>query len=269
MPGLHKVPAILLAIMQLRPVGVYLVVSGLVYVAIGFGFCSLFSLLLLIFTRQQGSALPGSAALSTDPVFNAVTIAMSGAFGLLCVWAAETASGVWRLRRWALLSARVQAAGLACIGLVFLLATLLALQARHQHSPAGTASAHVLNVGIAIFAACSAFLLAFAVSLLVYLAGKTIRGLFAAPFSAAELMEDAKRSPFSLFLIAFHSLFSTLSYFWLVFIPVPLFLFGLAVNGVGARILDFTLAALDLAFAWGLFRYRTGLASALSAIRAS
>lgn len=241
-----------------RPIGVVL---SAVLILLG----SLFELLLafsmvlagVYLHKQIGSGgLPNVPATALPPAWMpAFLYGICAFFIALAVWGIVTAVGLIRLRRWARYSVLVIGGGLALIGLVSSL-MMLAMMAVPIPAAAGVdaAQAHtaqaVSRIVFGVIAVFYGILCAVGVSWLVYFNREKTRAAFAGTMGDA--LESSR--PFLISVIAVLSMIGAGGCLLMVFVPIPIPIFGLIVHGWGKAALFLAIAAVEAAVGIGLWR---------------
>lgn len=241
-----------------RPLGVIL---SAVLLLLG----SLFQLLLafgmafagIYLHKQMGAGgLPNATAGAPMPGWMPVFVyGICAFFVALAVWGIVTTVGLIRLRRWARYSVLVIGGGLALIGLVSAL-MMLVVMAVPMPVAAGldAAQAHAAQamsrIVFGVIAVFYGILCAVGVSWLVYFNREKTRAAFAGAMD--EALES--RRPFLITVIAVLSLIGAVGCLLMIFLPLPMPIFGVIVHGWGKAALFLALATLEAAVGIGLWR---------------
>lgn len=241
-----------------RPLGVIL---SAVLLLLG----SLFELLLafgmvlagVYLHKQIGSGgLPEAPATALPPAWMpAFLYGICAFFVALAVWGIVTAVGLFRLRRWARYSVLVIGGGLALVGLVSLL-MMLAMMAVPIPAASGldASQAHtaqaMARIVFGVIAVFYGILCAIGASWLVYFNREKTRAAFAG--TLGEVVESQR--PFLISVIAVLSMIGAGGCLLMVFVPIPLPIFGLIVHGWGKAALFVAIAAVEAGVGIGLWR---------------
>jgi hypothetical protein len=206
--------------------------------------------------KIPSSGLPGAPTPPPMPSWMPVVMyALCAFFVALAAWGILTTVGLFRLRRWARYSVLIIGGGLALIGLVSLLSTLVML-AVPPPVPASVDAyqAPLVQTMTKFIFAIVAFLYgivsAVGISWLVYFNLKRVREVFAgAPSQAPE-----SRCPLPISVLAVLSMIGAGSCLLTVFLPLPGAFFGWILYGWGKVALYLVFAVLSAAVGIGLWR---------------
>jgi hypothetical protein len=200
--------------------------------------------------------LPGAPTPPPMPSWMPVFMyALCAFFIALAGWGIVTTVGLFRLRRWARYSVLVIGGGMALVGLVSMLSTLVRLAApmpvpdsvdAYQAPMVQTMTQFVFGFVAFLYG----IVCAVGISWLVYFNLKRVREVFAgAPGEAAE-----SRRPFPISVIAVFSMIGAGCCVLAAIIPLPGALFGWILYGWGKVTLYLVLAGLEAAVGAGLWR---------------
>jgi len=206
--------------------------------------------------KIPSSGLPGAPAPPPMPNWMpAVMYVLCAFFVALAAWGILTSVGLFRLRRWARYSVLIIGGGLALIGLVSLLSTLMML-AVPPPMPASVDAYQAPMVQtmtkfiFAIVAFLYGIVCAVGISWLVYFNLKRVREVFAgAPGEAAE-----SRRPLLISVLAVLSMIGAGCCLLAAFIPFPAAILGWILYGWGKVALYLVFAGVEAAVGIGLWR---------------
>ncbi len=208
--------------------------------------------------RQMASgAMPPGPAAQMPGWMPIYMFGLCGFFVALAMWGILTAVGLFRLRRWARYSVMIIGAGLALIGLMSLLATVvmlvvpLAVPSTLDASQAQTAQT-MTEVAFGVIGFLYSIMAAVGISWLVYFNLKSVRAVF-----AGEAGEVAKsRRPFLISLLAVLNVISAPCCVMAALLPFPAVIFGLILHGWQKATIYLVFAALQAAMGAGLWRLK-------------
>lgn len=241
--------------------------AGLVFSAVALMLLSMFQVVMALLMAFSGMVQANHRLATTTPSGHIVPPApswmpffsygLSAFFVALAAWGIVTAIGMFRLRQWARFSILVIGGGMALIGLVSALCTLLflliPLPSQPGLNPSQAEVAHTMvKVILGVVAAFYGLLFALGVFWLVYFNRAGVRIVFANGAG-----EDAQsRRPLILSAIAILMLLGAPACLLGVFIPVPGVLFGFPLRGWEKAVTYLVIAALQAAGGIGLWQMR-------------
>ncbi len=240
--------------MRRRPIGIYLAVTLLVFMATTLIASGLLLLLGIVFFGHAVFGVPQPNQMHQAAqafVFTILVIFIIIIMGIGS-WAAATSIGLWRLRHWARTSALIQSVGVAGIGLLLAGAVLLFnfTQSSAQHT--SRIDQHTAQQTTASLGISSVVFLVVGTALFIYLLRKQTSGLFL--YGSSRFERDPRDIPYSIFIIAALFLTSAGSSLGLIATQYPAIVFGHVLHGSAATSMNAVLGALNLACGWGLLK---------------
>ena len=188
-------------------------------------------------------------------------VASSVFYGVLAVWAILTVIGILRLRSWARYSILIIGGGLAALGILSALGTLmgrLMLPTLQAQQPA--ADPHIMAIVFLFMGAVDLLVSAVGIWLLVYFNLRSVRELFANPNQLLPVSAGAtgrfSQTPTAIKIIAAFFLLSSVCCLLGVFLPFPAFLLGFILPLSATHILYLCFAAVSGWMGYGLLHLK-------------
>jgi hypothetical protein len=233
---------------------------GLILSAIILGLSALF---LLIMTAVMAVAALSSSHQPTTamPHFAMFLIlGLSVFYAILAVWAILTVIGILRLRTWARYSILIIGSGLACLGVLLTLGTILSRN-MFASLPSRTSAPdpHMMAALFTILIAIYVVMAAIGIWWLIYFNLRSTRELFQASESALPPNSTASslsQRPTAITILACFFLFCAACCGLLVFAPFPGFLLGFILPTKAAHVLYLAFALITALIAYGLLRLK-------------
>jgi len=241
--------------------------AGLVFSAVALMLLSMFQVVMALLMAFSGmvqanhplatttrSGHPTPPVPSWMPFFS---YGVGAFFVALAAWGIVTAIGVFRLRQWARISILVIGGGMALIGLVSVLCTLvfllIPLPSQPGLNPSQAEVAHTMvKVVLGIVAAFYGLLFALGVFWLVYFNRAGVRTVFANGAGA----DVQSRRPLILSAIAILMILGAPACLLAIFIPVPGVIFGFPLRGWEKGVTYLVIVVLQAAGGIGLWQMR-------------
>ena len=240
---------------------------GVVFSAIILILGSLFQLLMaaamafsgaLFQTQLHSGGLPGASPVVPLPGWMPVFMYVLCAFFVaLAAWGIATSVGLIRMRHWARYSILVIGGLLAVFGLIQLLVTLLMMLVPLP-SPAGVDASQaqtalaITRIMFGVMAFLHGIVCAIGVSWLVYFNRKKVRD----SFTSASGMTLVSRRPILISVLAVLNMIGAVSCLLMVFLPLPAFIFGWEIEGLGKVAIYIFFAALAASVGIGLWQLK-------------
>jgi hypothetical protein len=234
---------------------------GLILSAVVLSLAVLFLLLMTALTAAAGlfaGRQPSAAAIPHFAMF--LVLGISVFYAMLAVWAILTVIGILRLRSWARYSILVIGGGLAGIGVLLALGTILSrtmFAALPTRSPA--LDPHVMAVIFTALIALYVVIAATGIWWLIYFNLRPTRELFQS--SQFALPPDSTASslsqrPTAITILACFFLFSAVCCVLFVFAPFPAFILGFILHPNAGHVLYLAFALVAAFIGYGLLKLR-------------
>jgi hypothetical protein len=235
-----------------RPIGVILS-------AIVLGLAALFLLLMAALMAFAGHFARHRLSTTASPHLAILFIlGISVFYAILAVWAILTVIGILRLRSWARYSILVIGGGLAGIGTLMALGTVLTrtmfATTMPPRSPAP--NPHIMAVIFAVSIAIYVLIAITGIWWLVYFNLRTTREFFLDPSLSALSPDGLPQRPIAITILTGFCFYSTACFAILAFLPVPAFLLGFILPVRYAHLLYLVFALISAFIGYGLLKLK-------------
>jgi hypothetical protein len=235
---------------------------GLILSAIVLSLAALFLLLTTALMVFVGIFAGKQASVPAAPHFvTYFMVACSVFYAVLAVWAILTVIGILRLRSWARYSILIIGSGLAALGILSALGTLMGrsmLPTLQTQQPA--ADPHIMAVVFLFMTAVDLLIAAVGIWWLVYFNLRSVRELFSNPDqllpASAGTSRRFNQTPTAIKIIAAFLLLSSVCCLLGVFLPFPAFLLGFILPLAATHIFYLCFAAVTGWMGYGLLRLK-------------